>query len=297
MLLRQKKDLSYENLDFPGKHILSGGRRFKSSYKNRNYFFSIITVVLNNVNYIEDTIKTVINQREDVEYIIIDGGSKDGTLNIIKKYEDYIDLWTSHKDNGIYDAMNKGIKFSSGKFIGILNSGDLYNANSLSIIKKYFISKKNLDFVFGTVQKKTLKYGFKKNKIFWSFDFYPSHSSGFFISRTAQKRIGLYDTNFKLSADHDFFYRMLNDKFRGTATRKDELIGFFRKIGGSYSSTFSAEEHLAEEVNIRKKNKQNNIIICLLIINSFLRNLFKKKKYSITFKTTCKLVSNVFKQN
>ena len=89
---------------------------------------------------------------------------------------------------------------------------------------------------------------------------------------------------------------MLNNKFKGTATRKDELVGLFRKVGGSYSSTFSTEDHLDEEVNIRKNNNQNSIIICILIINSYLRNLFKKKKYSITFKTTCKLISNVFKQ-
>ena len=89
---------------------------------------------------------------------------------------------------------------------------------------------------------------------------------------------------------------MLNNKFKGKATRKDELVGFFRKVGGSYSSTFSTKEHLNEEINIRINNNQNSMVICLLIINSYLRNLFEKKKYSISFKTMCELIRNVFKQ-
>ena len=92
MLLRQNKDLSYKNLYLPNKEILSGGRRANEKYKNKNYPFSIITVVLNNVNYIEETIKSVIKQNIDVQYIVIDGGSTDGTLDIIKQYEDFIDL-------------------------------------------------------------------------------------------------------------------------------------------------------------------------------------------------------------
>ena len=120
MLLRQNKELSYHNLHLPNKEILSGGRRANEKYKNKNYLFSIITVVLNNVNYIEETIKSVIKQNIDVQYIVIDGGSTDGTLDIIKQYEDFIDLWISEKDFGIYDAMNKGIQYSSGEYIGII---------------------------------------------------------------------------------------------------------------------------------------------------------------------------------
>ena len=86
MFLRQKKDLSYKNLDLPSKNVLSGGNRFKENYKNKNYFFSIVTVVLNNINFLEETINSVIKQNIDVEYIIIDGGSNDGTtLLMVKK--------------------------------------------------------------------------------------------------------------------------------------------------------------------------------------------------------------------
>ena len=164
MLLRQKKDLSYENLDFPKKNILSGGNRLSLNYESKKQNFSIITVVLNNVISIEETIKSVVNQSEDFEYIVIDGGSDDGTLDIIRKYEKYINLWISEKDYGIYDAMNKGIKYSTGNYLGILNSGDLYNPNALSIISKYLEENANLDFIFGTVFKKKLKHGFNKKK-------------------------------------------------------------------------------------------------------------------------------------
>ena len=88
---------------------------------------SIITVVLNNVQHIENCINSVLNQTYgNIEYIIIDGGSTDGTIDLIKKYEKQISRWVSEPDRGIYDAMNKGIMKSSGDIIGILNSDDMY---------------------------------------------------------------------------------------------------------------------------------------------------------------------------
>lgn len=88
---------------------------------------SIITVVFNGEKYLEETIQSVINQTYDnVEYIIIDGGSTDGTLDIIKKYEEQVDYWVSEKDTGIYDAMNKGIKVFKGDYINFLNAGDSF---------------------------------------------------------------------------------------------------------------------------------------------------------------------------
>ena len=88
---------------------------------------SIITVSLNNAEYIEACIKSVINQDyKNIEYIVIDGGSTDGTIDIIKKYKDKINVWISEPDEGMYDAINKGISISSGDIIGILHSDDLY---------------------------------------------------------------------------------------------------------------------------------------------------------------------------
>src|SRR3989337_1242859 len=93
---------------------------------------SIITVTLNNADYIEACIQSVINQDyENIEYIVIDGGSKDGTLDVITRYENKITKVISEPDNGLYDAMNKGIKLATGEIIGILNSDDFYNSNGV----------------------------------------------------------------------------------------------------------------------------------------------------------------------
>ena len=289
----QKNNLSYDNIFFPNQGTLFGGLRNKNKDKKK-YQFSVITVVLNDKKNIEETINSVISQKVDLEYIIIDGGSTDGTIEILKKYENFINLWISEKDDGIYDAMNKGIKFSYGNYIVMINSGDLFVSNSLEIIHTYIVNK-DPDFIFGTVKKKFLKFKYKPKKIFWSFDFYPSHSSGFFIKNTIQKKIGLYDNSFRLSADHDFFFRLLKKGYSGLSTKKNELIGIFRKVGGSYSSKFSAEEHLAEEINIRLKHSQSKFLVTLILLYNFIRKIFKKKKYRISLKFLINKINYVFK--
>lgn len=96
-----------------------------------NPLITVITVVFNGEEHLENTIISVISQNyQNLEYIIIDGGSTDGTLDIIKRYEHRIDHWISEKDFGIYDAMNKGVSFSNGKYIHFLNSGDLFFSSS-----------------------------------------------------------------------------------------------------------------------------------------------------------------------
>jgi glycosyltransferase involved in cell wall biosynthesis len=108
----------------------SGGLRtqgdFKKLYDDKP-LITIITIVYNGEKYLEETIQSVINQTYDnVEYIIIDGGSTDGTVDIIRKYEHAIDYWVSEKDHGIYDAMNKGIFLATGEWINFMNAGDLF---------------------------------------------------------------------------------------------------------------------------------------------------------------------------
>jgi len=97
-----------------------------SKYRNQS-LISVVTVVYNSDRFLEETILSVISQTYDnVEYIVIDGGSTDGTLNIIHKYSQAIDYWVSEKDSGVYDAMNKGIRLATGKWINFMNSGDTY---------------------------------------------------------------------------------------------------------------------------------------------------------------------------
>lgn len=100
---------------------------------------SIITVVFNGEKYLEQTIQSVINQTyNNIEYIIIDGGSSDDTLNIVRKYNNDISLWISEPDKGLYDAMNKGIKFAKGELIGIINSDDWYELDAVTLVVDAF---------------------------------------------------------------------------------------------------------------------------------------------------------------
>ena len=119
------------------------------NFLNDKPIVSIVTVVFNDENNIESTIKSVINQSyNNIEYIIIDGGSSDNTIDIIKKYEDYIDFWISEPDNGIYDAMNKGIDYATGDWINFMNSGDLYN-NETTIDSIFATDHEKVSFIYG----------------------------------------------------------------------------------------------------------------------------------------------------
>lgn len=118
----------YKSLLKSSEHILQGGLRtqghYKKSCQNRP-LITIITAVYNGASYLEKTILSILNQDyENVEYIIIDGGSTDGTLDILKKYDDQIDYWISEKDKGISDAFNKGIQLSTGDYINFQGDGD-----------------------------------------------------------------------------------------------------------------------------------------------------------------------------
>ena len=117
---------------------------------NTQPLISIITVVRNNKNGILRTINSVINQDyKNIEFILIDGLSTDGTLDIIKSVNNKIDIVISEKDNGIYDAMNKGIKIAKGQYITFLNSGDWFENNTLNFVSKILIENKDVDILHG----------------------------------------------------------------------------------------------------------------------------------------------------
>jgi len=268
--------ISYENFNkFKSKkNFEEGGKRIKKKHKKKTPFFSIITTVKNNKDKLEKTIKSLnIQNFKNFEHIVIDAGSTDGTLNVIRKYEKKIDYWVSRSDKGIYYGFNDGIKLARGKIIGIINSGDLYTKNSLTIVSQYF-RKLKIDFVFGTVKKKGVLSNYNPKKIHWSFNFYPAHSSGFFLKNIAQKKIGLYDTSFKCSADYDLFMKMLlKNKMIGSATKKNELIGIFEM--GGYSQKITMIEHIIEETRIRIKNKQNIFYVLTLLFLRIIRNSYQ----------------------
>ena len=241
--------------------------------KNKNYKISIITVVKNSASTIERCIKSVIDQNyKNIEYIIIDGNSNDGTSKIIDKYKDKISVIVRENDKSIWDAMNKGVELANGEIIGFLNADDFYYPIALEIVNRYF-DENNIDFLFGSVKKYKLMHGFNPSIIKWSFGFYTSHSIGFFIKTIKHKEIGLYNSKY-LSADLDLFYKMIvNFKFKGIATKKNEILGEFGK--GGFSSKVNYIDHLKDLNQIRIDNKQNKFFVYILYLVKILKKPIK----------------------
>jgi len=240
---------------------------------------TVITVVKNDQKNIEKTIKSVISNNKGfkLEYIVIDGKSQDKTLSIIKKYKNKISKIISEKDNGIYDAMNKGIDISKNDIIVFCNSGDFFYKSSLRKVIQIFNSK-NVDYVFGTVvrnytKKKIIKFSLNPKRIFYNFDFATAHSTGFFLKREVYKKIGVYDLKFKCSSDFDLYFRMIKKGYIGSVTKKKDLIG--NVASGGFSSKISFFEHLIEETKIRLKNKQNLLFIIIIFMNAIFKKLLK----------------------
>lgn len=179
--------------------------------------FSIITVCYNSEKTIERTIKSVLNQtNKDYEYIIIDGGSTDNTLNIVMQYEPSFEgklKYISEKDNGIYDAMNKGISMANGELIGLLNSDDYYEPNALEIMQDKYNTLDDED------KKHLVMYGFQrivKDDKELAVELYShenldkqmiSHPTCF-VSRDTYKDFGVFDTKYKSASDYDFMMRL-----------------------------------------------------------------------------------------
>ena len=241
--------------------------------QNKKKLITIITVVKNGEKNIENCIKSVLRQNyKNLEYIIINGNSSDGTNEIINKYKNNISKIIREEDDGIWDAMNKGIKIASGEIIGFLNSDDFYFDNTLEIVNEYF-SKNQIDFLFGSVQKYKLMHGYSPWKIHWSFGFYTSHSVGFFIIKKKHLEVGLYNKKY-LSADLDFFYKMIvKFKMKGMASKKKEIFGKFTK--GGYSSKINYIDHLKDLNKIRIDNKQNFLFVYLLYFIKIIKKPLK----------------------
>ncbi|MBM6759073.1 glycosyltransferase family 2 protein [Bacteroides mediterraneensis] len=170
---------------------------------------SVITVCYNTVSTIEKTILSVINQSyKDLEYIIIDGNSKDGTVDIIKKYSENITHWISEPDKGIYDAMNKGIAIATGDYICFMNAGDTFHSNSTIMDVVQCINKNNPDIIYGDtnfiyewgqkIQKPEPLINLNNQMVF-------CHLSSLVKSQLIKQQ--LFDTKFKISADYNFLYQ------------------------------------------------------------------------------------------
>jgi glycosyltransferase involved in cell wall biosynthesis len=257
--------------------MIEGGKRIsKRALRDEKPLISVITVVKNGEKHLEECIKSVLAQKfRNFEYIILDGGSNDNSQNIIKKYENQIDYFLFENDRGIYDAFNKGMKFVNGNYFGYVNSDDILTPDAFEILSKYITNNPEADFFFGAVKKHWgVLHGYKPWKIKFSWGFYSSHSTGFYIKTESAKLVGEYNLKYKFSADYDYFYRMIvKQKLKGIGTKKDELFGVFRR--GGFSSKVNFFEHFGEEIRIRLKNRQSKILIVLIILLKTLKNINK----------------------
>ena len=202
---------------------------------------TVVTVVLNGENIIENTIKSVIDQSyKNIEYIVIDGGSKDKTLDVIKKYSDYISYWCSEKDSGIYNAMNKALGIANGEWIVFINSGDQFYDEK--VVSSVFENNIIGDVLYGSA---CIDFGSyqcvmrPKDKLDFSYGLPFNHQASF-VRTDVIKEIK-FDESYEILADLVFFYK-LNDvgaKF----DRVDYLISRYRYDGvSSYFNIKQAKE-------------------------------------------------------
>ncbi len=175
---------------------------------------TVITVVYNNVETIERTIRSVLDQTyTDYEYLIVDGGSTDGTLDVIIKYQDRITKWISESDRGIFDAMNKGITIATGEVIAFLNSDDWYEVDALEYVYREFMQS-NIDILFCRIFKewKDDREDGAMAKVMVGKDLYRSKNlmhPAVFAKRVLFDKIGAYDLQYPLTADNDWFKKVI----------------------------------------------------------------------------------------
>lgn len=209
----------YRYPDLTGRRQCEGGRRLSIQSQreiSENPRVTVITVCKNSEATLDTSIKSVLTQDyKNLEYIIIDGCSSDNTINIIKDYEHSLDYYISEPDNGIYDAMNKGIKLASGDLIIFLNSDDWYENNSISILVSALKYSK-CDFV-GALARCINPDGSNYVLPRMSFDKstllrMPIRHETLLLSADVYNRIGLYNTRYKIIADYEFCIRLYKDK-------------------------------------------------------------------------------------
>jgi glycosyltransferase involved in cell wall biosynthesis len=240
---------------------------------------SVITVCYNSERTIERTIQSVLAQILcDIEYIVIDGSSKDTTISIINKYKKNIDVFVSEKDCGIYDAFNKGLLYATGDIITFLNSDDYYaDINILNNVSKEFLIEPSLDMIYGDVvytkNKKVVRYySSKKFKMkCLAYGFMPAHPSTF-INKDIYKKYGLFDKSFIIAGDFEFITRILQNNLKIKYINKVLTI---MSLGGKSSFTLSNFFLVNREI-LRACNMNR---ISTNIFKIYLRYLFKIMEY------------------
>lgn len=240
-------------------------RKYNSDVK-----ISIIMVSYNAVKTIEQAIQSIVNQTyNNIEFIVIDGDSKDGTIDVIKKYEDKITYWTNEPDNGIYDAMNKGINYASGEYIYFLGADDCLITDN--IIQQVIVELNDNDVLSGGVKlvdeelglERRLDGKFAKHRANYNGMMIPHQ--GMFVKSKIMKK-NKFNLKYKIAADYDFFLKCyFNDSIK--IKYIDLPIAYYSSGGASSLNLIGNSEHTAimikygidKKVIERMESKYNSV--------------------------------------
>lgn len=252
---------------------------------------SVVTVCLNSEKFLERAIKSVVSQAyKNIEYVIVDGVSKDGTLEIIRKYRYRIARFISEPDTGIYDAQNKGLRMSSGEIICFLNSDDyFYSHDVISEVVSFYLQHEDADFVYGDIlcfssdnsEVYLKKYPDRIPKRYFLMN--PlSHSATFFHKNTFTKA-GCFDIRYKISADFEWYLRALYKKGL-SAAHINKIISVFQEGGFSSNEALClAETNMVLSLYFNPKERAIlefvNFFLYLNFLRVVIKFIFRKKGY------------------
>ncbi|WP_455674367.1 glycosyltransferase family 2 protein [Phocaeicola sp.] len=218
--------------------------------------FSLITVTFNSAATLRDTIRSVLSQTyPDLEYIIVDGKSKDDTLSIIQEYEAQFKgklKWVSEKDRGLYDAMNKGFGMATGDVVGIINSDDiLAEPDAISKVMSCFAIHPDADVVYAdlyyvsqTDTQKIVRHWISGKQSPFKYGWHPAHPT-FYAKRVVYQKYGAFDLSFKFAADFELMLRLIEKEHVRLTYLREPLVRM--RLGGTTSKNLS---------NILKGNKE-----------------------------------------
>jgi glycosyltransferase involved in cell wall biosynthesis len=250
---------------------------------------SIITVTYNSAATVKDTLDSVQKQDyNDIEHILVDGGSKDETVNIIKAYPHA--KWISEKDKGLYDAINKGIKMATGEVIGILNSDDFFpNSNIVSVIVSAF-KNSSVDAVFGNIAFVRPSNLVKIIRLYssrqfspkrFAYGYMPAHPS-FYVKKSCYDRFGLYQLDYKIAADYELVMRFI---YKNNISYQyiDKILVYMRTGGVSNKNwlsryTLNKEIIKACEANGVKTNMATLSLKYFSKVFEYIKPAFSSKK-------------------
>ena len=233
---------------------------------------SVVTVVYNAINTIQNCLDSIITQNHhDIEIIVIDGGSNDGTCVLLEAYRDLLTVFISQPDDGIYDAMNKGIAHAKGDIVGFLNADDIYADNNvLSFVSDTFI-KYGIDSVYGDITYESANFSGKVIR-FWRAGYFdcnkfktgwmPPHPS-FFVRRSIYKKFGTFDKTFDISADYECMSRFLFVERISSYYIPRKLVKM--TVGGvSNRSIYNILKKSREDYRVIKKHKIGGFLTLFL---------------------------------